>query len=173
MIISIFFWSISFSNRYYVAELPCLIVANRCQFSSNRHTSLLSQRSTKKCTTKKLKNGEIYAEENRRGITKLNWRDKANVLILSTRHSVEVAEVQSRGGSKIKPKMITEYNTAKSSVDLSDQMGAYSNSLRKTIQWYRKLAFELLLTTSAVNAHIIKFYKQISGNNVSMYYRFQ
>lgn len=90
----------------------------------------------KSVTTKKMKKGEIFAEENRRGITILNRRDQRNVQMLSTKHSVEIAEVQSRGGSKIKPKMITEYNTTKSSVDLSDQMGAYSNPLRKTIKWY-------------------------------------
>lgn len=45
-----------------------------------------------------------------------------------------------------------DYNEAKSSVDVSDQMTAYSNPLRKPLKWYKKVAFELLLNTSVVNA---------------------
>ncbi|KAJ8929353.1 hypothetical protein NQ314_017972 [Rhamnusium bicolor] len=40
----------------------------------------------------KLKVGETIAMENHKGVTVLNWRDKRNVLMLSTKHSNEVVE---------------------------------------------------------------------------------
>lgn len=46
-----------------------------------------------------------------------------------------------------------DYNHAKSSVDLSDQMSSYTSPLRKTTKWPKRLAIELLLNT--VNAYIL------------------
>lgn len=48
-----------------------------------------------------------------------------------------------------------DYNKTKSSVDVSNQMTAYINPLRKTLKWYKKVAFELLLNTSVLNAWIL------------------
>lgn len=38
---------------------------------------------------------------------------------------------------------------------MSDQMSAYSSSLRKTIKWYKKLGIELILNTAVVNVWIM------------------
>lgn len=92
-----------------------------------------------------LKRGEIYAEENERGICVLKWRDKRDVLVLSTYHRDETVEIQRRGNPIQKPKAIVDYNAGKSSIDLSDQMSSYSSALRKSIRWYKKLAVEMLL----------------------------
>lgn len=107
-------------------------------------------------TNKKLKSGEYIAKENRKGITVLSWRDKRYVLMLSTKHSDSQIEVRNRRGlTKKKPEMIVTYNQGKSPVDQSDQMTAYQSPLRKTIKWYRKLAFEILLNTAMVNAWLM------------------
>ena len=45
-------------------------------------------------------------------------------------------------------------------------MAAYSSPLRKTVKWYRKLAVELILSTSMVNAYII--YKECTGNKIGI-----
>ncbi|XP_044763885.1 uncharacterized protein LOC123320594 [Coccinella septempunctata] len=63
-----------------------------------------------------------------------------------------------------KPAAIVQYNSGKSSINLSDQMSSYSSSLRKSIRWYKKLAVELLLGTSMVNAHII--YETVEQNRI-------
>ncbi|KAL6427155.1 hypothetical protein ACFW04_008657 [Cataglyphis niger] len=97
--------------------------------------------------SKKLKRGELIARENKSGITILKWKDKRDILMLSTKHSAEMATVHKKFYSCEKPKMIVDYNLGKSSVDLSDQMIAYSSPLKlthKTLKWYRKLAIELL-----------------------------
>lgn len=52
----------------------------------------------------------------------------------------------------MKPDMIISYNKAKIGIDLSDQMSSYFTCLRKSIRWYVKVAIEVLLGTSIVNA---------------------
>ncbi|XP_063913566.1 piggyBac transposable element-derived protein 4-like [Zophobas morio] len=113
---------------------------------------------------KKLKKGEVFSQENERGICLVKWRDKRDVLVLSTGHTDQMVEIQRRGKSIQKPTAIVHYNSGKSSIDLSDQMASYSSALRKSIRWYKKLAIEVLLGTSMVNAHII--YKDIEQSNI-------
>lgn len=82
--------------------------------------------------SQKLKRGEVIARENKKGITVLKWKDKRDVLMLSTKHSAEMTTVHKKFYSYEKPKIVVEYNLGKSSVDLSNQMIAYSSPLRKT-----------------------------------------
>lgn len=115
----------------------------------------------------KLKKGDILAMENEDGITISNWKDQRNILMLSTKHGNEMIEVPcKRHQVKLKPAVILDYNKGKGSVDISDQMGAYSNPLRKSLKWFRKVAFELLLTTSMVNAFIL--HRLVTGEVISV-----
>jgi hypothetical protein len=115
---------------------------------------------------KKLKKGEIAAQENERGICILKWRDKRDVLVLSTCNADQTVPIIRRGNTIDKPKAIVDYNSGKSSIDLSDQMASYSTALRRTIRWYNKLAIEALLGTSMVNAHLI--YKIIEQSSIAI-----
>lgn len=58
---------------------------------------------------------------------------------------------------------ITTVIVAKASVDLSDQIGTYSNTHKNTIKLFRKLVLERLLTTSMVNALILYI---VHGDNM-------
>ncbi|XP_014476746.1 PREDICTED: piggyBac transposable element-derived protein 4-like isoform X2 [Dinoponera quadriceps] len=116
--------------------------------------------------SKKLKRGEIIAKENKQGITILKWKDKRDILVLSTKHSSEMVNVESRSEHKLKPQIIVDYNRGKAAVYLSDQMNAYNNPLCKSMKWYRKLAFELLLNTTVLNSYIL--YKDITKKNISI-----
>ena len=103
-----------------------------------------------------MKRGDIAAKESKEGVTVLNWKDTRNVLILSTKHTNEMVTIKNKKGEDIqKPAAVIEYNSAKGAVDLSDQMAAYSSPLRKSVKWYRKLAIELLLSTSVVHAYVL------------------
>ncbi|XP_072400604.1 uncharacterized protein [Diabrotica undecimpunctata] len=62
--------------------------------------------------------------------------------------------------------MVLAYNTGKAGVDLSDVITAYSSPLRKTVKWYRKIAIDLLLKNSVVNAYIL--YVQVTGNKIGV-----
>nr|CAI5856406.1 unnamed protein product [Callosobruchus analis] len=107
----------------------------------------------------KLKRGEIFGQE-KNGIVVFKWRDKRDVIMLSTKHTDEMVEIPSRDGARFKPKAVIDYNQAKSFIDLSDQMSSYSTSLRRSIKWFKKIAIELILGASVVNAHqLFKLYK--------------
>lgn len=51
----------------------------------------------------------------------------------------------------------------KAFIDLSDQMSAYAPYLKRTLKWYRRLALDIMLGTSMVNAFIM--YNANIGNN--------
>ena len=116
--------------------------------------------------SKKLKVGELIAKENARGICVIKWKDKRDVLMLSTKHNAATVEIQRRNATIRKPVAIVDYNTGKSSIDVSDQMASYNTALRKTIKWYRKISIEILLGTSIVNAHFL--YKEVTKKTISI-----
>jgi len=74
---------------------------------------------------KKLVRGGVIAKQNRRGIVVLKWRDRRDVLMLSTIHTNLMINVNQRRTVIKKPKVIADYNTGKSYIDLTDQMGSY------------------------------------------------
>lgn len=114
----------------------------------------------------KLKRGQFVAKESSEGITVMKWKDKRDVLLLSTKHSVQFQNVRKRNKVISKPKIVIDYNGAKGAVDLSDQMAAYSTPLRKSIKWYKKYAINLLLNTAVVNALVL--YQSVTGKKIQM-----
>ncbi|XP_044754995.1 piggyBac transposable element-derived protein 4-like [Coccinella septempunctata] len=102
---------------------------------------------------------------NRRGNPK-EWKDKRDVLVLSTKHTTETVDIQGRDGTRTKPRAIVEYNGAKSSIDQSDQMASYHSPLRKSLKWYRKLGIEFLLGTALLNSHIV--FNQLSDKKMKI-----
>ena len=100
------------------------------------------------------------------GIVVTKWQDKRDVLTLSTKHVGEMVKVSSARSVEVdKPDVIVDYNKSKAFIDLSDQIKAYSTSLRKGIKWYRKIAVEVLLGSTIVNAFLLC--KGVTGRNLS------
>jgi len=114
----------------------------------------------------KLKVGESVAEECEQGIVVQKWKDRRDVLVLSTRYANEMISVQRRGQEVKKPKNVVKYNKYKSYIDISDQMKSYNACLRKGLKWYRKLAIELLTGTALVNAFVA--HQEISKSPMSI-----
>ncbi|XP_072378927.1 uncharacterized protein [Diabrotica undecimpunctata] len=101
----------------------------------NRTTHLVGRLDRKylpQHVTVKLKKGEFATSTSKDGISILKWRDKRIVYVLTTKDSaLQIVEKTTRSGSNItKSKCIVDYNTEKSSIDLSDQMASYSTALR-------------------------------------------
>jgi len=73
----------------------------------------------------------------------MKWRDKRELLMCSTKTSNMMIDIEKR--RKVKTKLITvlEYNQGKSSIDLSDQKALYSNQLRRSLKWYRKVCIDI------------------------------
>lgn len=93
---------------------------------------------------KKLKKGE-YIWKRRENIVVGKWRDKRDVLVISTCHKFELTPVANRNGNeKMKPNIVADYNQFMSGVDRADQMLSYYSTPRKTIRWYLKLFYHLL-----------------------------
>lgn len=54
----------------------------------------------------KLQKGDFIAMENEDGITILKWKDKRDVMMLSTKHSDRMSTMTKKGKQVTKPKMI-------------------------------------------------------------------
>ncbi|KAG5865977.1 hypothetical protein JTB14_011972 [Gonioctena quinquepunctata] len=94
--------------------------------------------------TAKLKSGKSVQRYSRQ-ICVVKWKDKREVLYISTEHENVLQEVTSRSGRmEEKPLPIAEYNEYMSGIDLQDQMMAYYPSHRKTIRWYKKVGIHII-----------------------------
>lgn len=132
----------------------------------NRSTNLVGtlrsnrKNNPKEVVNKKLKKGEVIAKQCNKGITVLKWKDKREVLMISTKHSdAQSTIINKRGKEVIKPQVIINYNKGKGLVDVTDLRNSYHNPLRKTLKWYKNVVFELLLNTSVLNA--LSLYEEI------------
>ena len=62
--------------------------------------------------------------------------------------------------------MILAYNKCKAGIDISDQLASYVTTLRKGVEWFRKLGIELLLGVAIVNALLI--YKEVTDSRINI-----
>jgi hypothetical protein len=115
---------------------------------------------------KKLKKGETVAAESNTGVVIQKWKDKRDVLTLSTKHTDAVMKITSGRKEIEKPAAVIDYNNHKAYIDLSDQMKAYTTSLRRGVKWYRKLAIELLAGSALVNAFIL--HQEVANEKMSI-----
>ena len=109
---------------------------------------------------KKLKRGEVYGLQNKNGIKLIKWKDKRDILMISTKPSHSATVVDTKKNNKLnerimKPQAVLDYNGGKQGIDLSDQVSAYYTCLRRSVKWYQKVAFELIFGTAIVNAYLI------------------
>ncbi|XP_045765134.1 piggyBac transposable element-derived protein 4-like [Maniola jurtina] len=118
----------------------------------------------KDVVTAKLRKGDFAAAESFDGITMMKWKDKRDVYVLSTKHSIQFHDINKRGKIVSKPKIVVDYNKVKGAVDLADQLAAYSTPLRKSLKWHKKLAINLLLNTTLVNAYIL--YQKVTNKKI-------
>lgn len=125
------------------------------------------QQNCREVVDKRLLKGEFIARESNTGVVMMNWKDKRDVLTLSTRETDETMIVtNSRGQETEKPTVVVNYNKNKAFIDLSDQLKFYNPCLRRGLKWYRKLAFEFLFGTTLVNAHYL--YREVTGEKISI-----
>lgn len=108
----------------------------------------------------------MIAKQNGLGVTVLKWKDRRDVLMISTKHSNSMNKIQMKRGKKIKPNAIIYYNRGKGLIDVSDQISSYHTCLCKGVKWYRKIAFDIICNTELVNA--FSLYKAFANNNKSI-----
>ncbi|KAE9543687.1 hypothetical protein AGLY_002083 [Aphis glycines] len=118
----------------------------------------------KEIISKKLKTGESVCKYTKYGVCIVKWKDKREVLAISSEFKNEMIEVHNKyGESKLKPLPISEYNKFMSGIDRQDQMMSYYPCERKTLRWYKKIGFHFLQIT-LVNSYLLycKNVKKIS-----------
>ena len=88
------------------------------------------------------------------------WKDKRDVILLSTEHGHRMVEVQSRGGRiKMKPTSVLEYNKFKAGVDTNDRLEEEYFMELTSRKLHKKLLFHEI-NCMLTNAFII--YKKVN-----------
>lgn len=95
----------------------------------------------------------------------LKWRDKRDLVMISSKHDSALTNLKRRKTVQ-KPTVVVGYNVGKTSIDLSDQMTSYSNPLRQSQKWYRKVALDALLNISVVNALVL--FQKVTSSKMSI-----
>ncbi|XP_025425482.1 piggyBac transposable element-derived protein 4-like [Sipha flava] len=118
-------------------------------------------------TKKKISKGETVAKINNKGVTVLKWKDKREVLMISTKHTNKIISVdRSRKTVKQKPEVVVDYNTGKGYINLTDQLQSYHSALRKSLKWYRKIIIDLICNISVLNA--LSLFIGVSGQKMKI-----
>ncbi|XP_022251164.1 piggyBac transposable element-derived protein 4-like isoform X2 [Limulus polyphemus] len=116
---------------------------------------------------KKLKKGEIMAYQ-RGKVTVMHWKDKKDVILLSTVHNAEMVDVEKRGELK-KPKVVIDYNDSMGVVDKVDQhLSHYSIPRMQGKKYYKKVFFHLL-EQAFWNSYVL--YSKTGGQRKHLEYR--
>lgn len=91
----------------------------------------------------KLKKDETIARYSQ-GVMIGQWKDKREVVYISTefKNNMVLSTIK-RGKKHLKPEPIMNYNKFMSGVNRHDQMQSYYPFSRKTVRWYKKLAYIL------------------------------
>nr|XP_039256060.1 piggyBac transposable element-derived protein 4-like [Styela clava] len=153
-----------YTDRYYTS--PKLFAELYKEKTIGVGTCRIDRRGLPRTTIQqRLGEGQIVSA--RKGpLLALKWRDKRDVLMLSTKHINDTKSVQVRGPggcrAKIKPVVVQDYNDNMAGVDKSDQMLSYYSFERKTKRWWKKLFFRLFNLT-IVNSH--KLYSMAAQTN--------
>lgn len=92
----------------------------------------------------KLAKGEHISRQ-KGDITVMKWKDKRNVLVISTTHGPDMEDVTTKRRTVVsKPTMVVAYNKSMSGIDRSDQMISYYSTPRKSLRWYVKVFFHVM-----------------------------
>lgn len=96
----------------------------------------------------------------------LKWKDKRDVTMLTSIHNSVMGTVKNRFDVEIqKPVCVTDYNQNMGGVDKTDMLLSTTESVRKSIKWYKKVFFHFV-DLSIVNSHVI--YKMKTGKNTPL-----
>ncbi|XP_046404158.1 piggyBac transposable element-derived protein 4-like [Ischnura elegans] len=98
----------------------------------------------------KLRKGEEFHQWSDDGVCVLKWRDRREVLALSTEFGAEMVEVLGKRNVR-KPRAVVEYNRCMGGIDHFDQYMSYYTCEHRTLKWYKKVAihiFQIMLLNS-------------------------
>jgi len=104
---------------------------------------------------KKIKVGESICKYTSDGVCVAKWKDRREVITISSKFKGEMVEATNRRGTvKMKPETVVQYNRFMSGIDRQDQMMAYYPCERKTLRWYKKIGIHFL-QICMLNSHLL------------------
>lgn len=107
------------------------------------------------CLDSKLEKGEVQLAHNMIWMA-MKWQDKKEVYMITSVHEFEYSETGKRdwktGEKKMKPSCIIDYNKNMGGIDIIDKQLSLTETVRKSMKWYKKLFFHLV-DMVLVNAH--------------------
>lgn len=80
---------------------------------------------------------------NEKGIVVAKWKDKWDIVMLSTKYTTEITSTGRRNRIQekiIKPQIVQDHNAGKTGINLSDQYSSCSTAVQKSVKWYHKVA---------------------------------
>lgn len=105
----------------------------------------------------KMKKGQ-WESQHRGPLLALKWHDKREIHMLTTLLTDGKSTVVT-DKPIVKPTCIIEYNKNMGSLDKTDMMLSSVNCLRKSVQWYKKIAFHIV-NLYLLNSHTM--YKNVT-----------
>ncbi|KAF2885883.1 hypothetical protein ILUMI_20291 [Ignelater luminosus] len=97
----------------------------------------------KELSTTKILKGEVIGFQ-RGKVAVMKWKDKKEICLLSSIHSVETVNLQKRGETISKPKLVHEYNDTMGGVDRVDQhLADYTLPRKRGKKYYKRIFFYL------------------------------
>lgn len=115
----------------------------------------------------KLKKGQCYSLRSDTNVMVMKWKDKRDIYMCSTKSTNKLVDVVNKHKTSQKPESILLYNKGKGCIDLSDQKASFSNPLRRSMKWYRKVLIDVLLNTGVVNAACLFNIATTSSMNIT------
>ncbi|KAI4476035.1 hypothetical protein M0802_014946 [Mischocyttarus mexicanus] len=165
-------WHHIYQDNYYnsVSTAELLLKRKTLVCGTIRENRGLPKVLLEKC--KSLRRGEMTFLR-KEPVVLIAWKDKRIVRMISTIHDALMKPTGNRKRNYIddtmKPTCILQYNKHMKGVDRADQYLANSNILRKTVKWYKKLAF-FLKNCSLFNSY--KMYCTYRPENKIRYKKF-
>ncbi|KAF2904913.1 hypothetical protein ILUMI_01269 [Ignelater luminosus] len=153
-----------YMNSYYTS---CNLARTLLQRSSHCIGKLCrNQKRNPKDVDQRLLMGKIKLQYCN-GLMIGKWKDKDDVLYISTEYTNEMISYKNtRGQKRERPRFIYEYNKCMSEIDQEDQMNIYYPHFGKRFHWSKKVAihvFQLIM----LNAYYL--YNQYSGEKMDLY----
>ena len=130
-------------------------------------------------TVKKNRKGMPYLEEklnrgeqihrNCGSMIVMKWMDNREVYMLSTIHDSQMVGIgkidHNKGGQIMKPVCVQNYNENMGAIDLVDMQSSFTECIRKTIKWYKKVFFHMV-DMASINAYYL--YKTKSSKSLQL-----
>ncbi len=95
-------------------------------------------------------------------VASVTWSDE---LVSAT--VVNTGNINSENERIMKPQVVLDYNEGRQGADLSDKLSTYYTCLRRSIKWYRKVAFELVFGTALANSYLI-YKEHYAANKITI-----